>query len=101
MFLSDDVVKASLLVMPVCSEAQVDTFMAFHLILLRWRTEEDEEEEIEAAPSQSNSRVAMIVKECTTASGSHSSDGSEQEPLHLPPAGQSPSTQVGDWTPFR
>ena len=36
----------------------------------------------------------MIVKEGTTASGGRSSDGSEQEPLHLSPAGQPPSAQV-------
>ena len=59
-----------------------------------WGAEEDEDEEREARPSQSNSRVAMIVKEGTTASGGRSSDGSEQEPLHLSPAGQPPSAQV-------
>ena len=46
------------------------------------------------AQSLSNSCVAMIVKDSATATASLSSDGSEQEPLHLAAAGQSPSAQV-------
>ncbi len=52
------------------------------------------EEDVLDATSQNNSCVAMIVKGSVTASASRSSDGSEQEPLHLAAAGRSPSQQV-------
>ncbi|KAK9901378.1 hypothetical protein WJX75_009335 [Coccomyxa subellipsoidea] len=56
-------------------------------------SEDDEEEEMDA-PSLNNSCIAMIVKEGGTTTASLSSDGSEQEPLHLDAAGQSPSAQA-------
>jgi hypothetical protein len=75
-------------------------FCLWHIILEPSLAVVVAEEEMDA-PSLNNSCIAMIVKEGGTTTASLSSDGSEQEPLHLDAAGQSPSAQVLHlWFPY-